>query len=220
MNVFRRLIGLAGVAHTISDRKGRRLRRAEAMLYALWAKILRIRARDLSEEIPPSTEFEQQLAAALRHTLLAPERFEEEILKVLRRGGLRESEELTRLELEEIGRRLRSSWSTEELKKLELVARRIERFVKALSSRPFLQVVGGSATKEVESAKRVRSLEILEIEADNREFRVLVNHHRWEPGSSTFEKHSEDLFRFRRTRNVGTSSLRIKREPKVEGAST
>ncbi len=109
-----------------------------------------------------------------------PADFRQEIKECFFRQSVEITETLADSELEDLQMQLYSKFTSEERKKLAKMAEKLNKYIKKLNSRPFLQVMAGSATKASLRNESARSFNVYEIDYDKMGFRFSIIQYDWE----------------------------------------
>lgn len=180
INYFRRLIGIHSLPIQYKDDKGRRFSKALSRL------INELIVNYEKTHSATNTNYLDQLGDALIKALKNPEALEREIKDLLNQYRLDGETIIDSRELKEIRSRISTGLTMTERKELEKVAKKFNKVLKHLSSRPFLQIMCGSTTKASPNFDRGRSFNVYKIEKTTEGNKFLMERYTWETETQSF----------------------------------
>ena len=198
LNLFRRMVGIEMLPLEIRDEQGKKWPSAYAFgLGVLWLKEKTSPTISGIQDEAADGRFVAEFVTTLQSSLQQPAALEKEVRNFLKQYKLSPNEVVSSDELREIQRRLKSQFSAQERKQLELLGEKIQGIARKLNSRPFLQIMAGSSAKESNSSDKKRSFNIYEIVAQRDRYDLIVRTYVWDPSLLMFSQNPEtSTYRF------------------------
>ena len=175
LNCFRRSVGIHSLPVQFVAARGVRVSKKVSAFFGILLRKARSSEQNYLDEFQ----------SLLQHALREPRSLEQDVVAFLREHREDREPDPTPYEMEELRKRIAISIRVEDLPHLEEEARWIGEEVKAMASRPFLQVMNGSASKSTSEEKK-RSFNIYSVRKVARGWQFQSDEYDWNSGQKAF----------------------------------
>ena len=192
-NLFRRMINIHALPAQFEDDSGRQYSKNLTLLIQLIGLKLKLTQHPKNEDLEEhetiqaqDDDFIERLVSILTEAIADPSKLESAVSKFLKENKIVATDVLERRELEEMERALDINFNKEERKRLEPVAAKIAALARHLGSRPFLQIMSGTAAKRITDKHESPSFNIYTITFSSEETNIRCEKFLWSSNRESF----------------------------------
>lgn len=184
-NLMRRAVGLDLLPMTLTDSKGKKVKRTLQYLSGIFITLFKIETdRQFTKEVDQSML--DAIVDTFSDAIEDPSALEAKFIRMLQQFDLHSCGLVTKEELRALQLKVEERFNKQQIGELKRVADRLQSIARNLASRPFLQIMSGASGKDHKNGCETRSFNIYEIAREGSGFNFTSNRYEWDQSIGNF----------------------------------